>query len=141
MWMFAKDGFVSIVEDREAPGMLLVRGRVRGDIEALFPGAKVEATPKRDYLYRTSLPREAVAVRVAEMVALIDYDNFKNSTALDRHAPYMNVWTTMYGLQQQRARPKRRNRRTRGRARLSPDMLVGYDEARPYFPWGDADVV
>jgi hypothetical protein len=38
-------GFYSIVSDRQRPGNLLVRARFEGDLEALFPGAKVRTTP------------------------------------------------------------------------------------------------
>jgi hypothetical protein len=33
MWLFCEKGFVSIVVDRDDPDRLLVRARVKGDIE------------------------------------------------------------------------------------------------------------
>lgn len=115
MWLFAPNGFVSIVEDKENPENLLVRGRVKGDIEALFPSAVVVVTLKRDYRFRASLPRALVANVVAAHIESIDYDNFKNSTAPDRHNPYLEIWGTMYRLQQ--ARMPRRRRLGRGKRR------------------------
>ena len=37
MWIFHPDGFCSVVIDAEKPGNLLVRARVRADLERLFP--------------------------------------------------------------------------------------------------------
>ena len=39
MWIFQNDSFLSIVAHRDKPGMLLVRARKAGDIEAVFPEA------------------------------------------------------------------------------------------------------
>lgn len=120
MWIFSRVGFVSVVEDRQTPGNLLVRGRVRADVAKLFPGYPVETTPGRDYRFRTSVPRAAVASIVAEQVRGIDYDNFKNSTPQDRHAPYMDVWEVMYRMQVRRMPAARRGRgKGRSKARLT----------------------
>jgi hypothetical protein len=54
MWLFAKHGFFSIVEHRADPRNLLVRARVKGDIEHYFPDAKVTQTDDADYLYRAA---------------------------------------------------------------------------------------
>ena len=51
MWIFMKDAFLSIVDKGGDGSTLLVRGRHAGDIERVFPGAKVERTPARDYLF------------------------------------------------------------------------------------------
>jgi hypothetical protein len=37
MWIFAKDGFCSIKQHNRRPDVLVVRGRVKGDL-ALIPG-------------------------------------------------------------------------------------------------------
>ena len=70
MWIFAKDGFLSLTQYRDRPDMLMVRARVAGDIEHFFPTARVIRTDDADYLYRTTLPREAVAT-VCVMQSLI----------------------------------------------------------------------
>jgi hypothetical protein len=41
MWVFLNDSFLSIVAHRTEPGVLLVRARTAGDIEAVFPQAHV----------------------------------------------------------------------------------------------------
>lgn len=52
MWISLSDSFLSIValEGPAAdPAQLLVRARVAGDIERVFPTAMVTHTPKHDY--------------------------------------------------------------------------------------------
>src|SRR5215469_8067037 len=103
MWIFAKCGFVSIVEDRQAKnGTLLVRSRFAGDIEKLFPGAKVTRRPDRDYLFRANIAGDEVANAIAHNIMNINYDNFKNSTPKDRHRPYLRIWNVMMDEQVRR---------------------------------------
>jgi hypothetical protein len=80
--------------------MLLVRARREGDIEQVFPGAQVEQTVGRDYMYRTVQPRDRVALQLAEQVRGIDYGNFKASVKdPELHRAYMGIWQTMADLQ------------------------------------------
>jgi hypothetical protein len=96
MWIFMSDSFLSVVNHKN-PKMLTVRARVAGDIENVFPKAKVAHTPKRDYYYRTTLPREQVAKAIADSVAKIDYNNFKNSVSDNgRHNALLECWTAMW---------------------------------------------
>lgn len=100
MWIHMNDAFLSVVAHRTDERMLLVRARVAGDIERVFPGVAVGETPDADYRFRTLLPREVVAGAVAAAVGCIDYDNFKNSVADDdRHAAYSDCWYAMRRLQ------------------------------------------
>lgn len=102
MWIFHPLGFTSVVADYDDMSNLVVRSRFKGDLEKLFPGCKVITTPKRDYRFRTSLPRQEVAVRYAELMASIDYDNFKDECPKDRHDTYLSVWSTMLSAQLRR---------------------------------------
>ena len=90
------DSFLSIVEDMDNRDNLLVRARIQGDIERVFPGAKVTHTPDHDYYYRASLPRKEVAEVIAGRIEGIGYPNFKN-TVKDpgRHSAYFEVWDIM----------------------------------------------
>jgi len=129
MWLFHPDGFCSIVVDAQRPGNLLVRGRVKGDLERLFPGFRVEVTPNHDYRFRISVPREHVADRVAEAIEAIDYPNFKHECAADRQAPYLRVWSVMHELQLARA-PKQRRAKPRRRLQAR-DVYTDAD----YYEW------
>jgi hypothetical protein len=109
MWICLNNAFLSIVAP--TPGSpaatndeLVVRGRCKGDIEAVFPNASVTHTPRRDYAFRTSIAREAVANAVAAQVSAIGYGNFKDSVADDdRHDAYFDIWMTMKLFQHARS--------------------------------------
>jgi hypothetical protein len=112
MWIFLNDAFLSIVEHREYASKLLVRARVQGDIERVFPAAKVLHTPVRaDYAYRAVIDRTIVVKAISTQVLNIDYPNFKNSVKEDdRHDAYLAVWLTMNDYQRQRALPLKRRK-------------------------------
>ncbi len=108
MWIHLSDAFLSVVAHRHDPDMLLVRARVAGDIGRVFPGVIETETPTADYRYRATIPRKTVAAALAEQVAGIEYDNFKNSvTEHDRHDAYFETWGALHRLQQNRARGSR----------------------------------
>lgn len=103
MWIFCNDAFLSIVDKAKTPGRLVVRARKKGDIERVFPGAKVSTTPDADYLYRAEIERGAVADAIAERVRGINYSNFKGSVPdRKRHDAYMGVWSVMNRYQQEK---------------------------------------
>src|ERR1700743_485627 len=100
MWIMTNHSYLSIVSKDCGPAELLVRARRAGDIEKVFPNAKVTRPTHRDYLYQAILPREVGKQALAAMIDLIDYPNFKDSVE-DRslHAAYVSVWCAMAGLQ------------------------------------------
>lgn len=103
MWICLNSAFLSIVTPKSADPnseMLLVRARRPGDIEGVFPDAKVEKRPERDYLFRALVPREKVAMVIAAQVMDIGYPNFKNSVRDKKlHDAYGKTWHTMAALQ------------------------------------------
>lgn len=101
MWLFTKKSFLSIVQHRDKPGVLLVRARVKGDIERYFPEAVVEEGTGTDYQFRAFLPREEVQKVVGDVVRDIDYDNYKaNIEDHERRAPwYHQIWHVMWRMQ------------------------------------------
>lgn len=105
MWICMNNAYLSIVDPAKAPGSapkgtLLVRARMPGHIEAVFPLAKVRKTPDRDYLYRAYIPRRLVSMTIAEAIWDIGYGNFKDSVE-DRamHDAYARVWGVMNSVQ------------------------------------------
>lgn len=101
MWLFLNNAFLSIVEDRSDPKMLMVRARFPEDLRRVFPGCIVRKTPTADYLYRTRIGRRRVSERLAEAALDVDYPNFKGSvTEKDRHDAYLRVWTIMHSAQE-----------------------------------------
>ena len=103
MWLFTSKTFLSVVADKDQPDgpKLLVRSRVQGDIEEIFPDADVNETPQGDYRFRAWIAREEVAQAVSQYVDELSYPNFKNSvTDKQRLNPLMKVWQTMYNHQE-----------------------------------------
>lgn len=102
MWIVAKYGFLSIVQHDDDPGLLLVRARVKGDIEHYFPGAEVSRDDMADYLYRAAIPRRLVAATLAQEVEKIDYRAVKPAIAdKRREGAYLDVWLILEGMQEE----------------------------------------
>ena len=100
MWIFLSKSFISIVQKPGDTDMLTVRARIKGDIENVFPDAKIEANRGTDYKYRARVSRDVVAKALHDQVMAVTYPNFK-STIKDkkRHGAYKGVWSAMYGSQ------------------------------------------
>lgn len=121
MWIFLNDSMLSIVAHRERKDCLLVRARLRGDIEANFPKAEVWEDNQADYRWRAVVTREEVSRVLFEQAYRIDYTNFKGSVKeRERHDWYMRVWTEGHRMQDvekldERCRPalKQRARKPR----------------------------
>ena len=105
MWIFSKDGFLSIVEHRNNPNMLVVRARVEGDIERYWPEQRIWITPDADYLYRAVITKERAAAVLWKMVKEIDYDKFKPAVTDHRRSRwYLKVWEILDHMQHSFAR-------------------------------------
>lgn len=128
MWIFTNTAMLSIVQVRKQPGYLLVRSRIQGDIETVFPQAKVRRTPRADYLYRATVPRAAVAKAMANEVKRINYDNFKGSVPNNnRHNLYTRLWATAFDWCRNFRRPTTNSPRATS-GRLWPEPLPEYDD-------------
>tara|TARA_B100000989_G_scaffold284361_1_gene251116 strand:- start:12 stop:323 length:312 start_codon:yes stop_codon:yes gene_type:complete len=102
MWVFLNNSFLSIVENRNNKDELLVRSRIKGDIEKVSPDSDVFEMENSDYKYRSYIKKTNVSNKLKNIVEGITYDNFKNSIPSDqseRHHSYLNVWTELRKLQ------------------------------------------
>ena len=98
--MFSQRGFLSIVECKNNPDLLLVRARAKGDIEAYWPTAYVREGEGTDYRFRSYIPRDQVANRLAKIVREINYPDFKASLRDRKRIPwYSRVWANMSAMQ------------------------------------------
>lgn len=106
MWLITTRGFFSVVAHRHDAACVLVRARVRSDLESLeelVPGLGIEHTPRADYEWRAVLPLSEWERVAAVLANEIDYPNFKN--AVDAHqgtaraALYAEIWLTLRELQ------------------------------------------
>ncbi len=101
MWLCTSSAFLSIVADRYNPDRLLVRARMSGHIEAVFPEAEVFTDDRADYFFRAFISRDEVASVISNEIRGIDYDNFKSSVPDDAlHDAYMGFWEIMHDLQE-----------------------------------------
>ena len=101
MWILMNNSMLSIVRHKHYPRTLLVRARLTGDIERVFPSAQVIEGAGTDYRFRAALPETEVAAAIARRLLDIDYGNFKNSVhEPKRHAAYFKVWDAMYRMQE-----------------------------------------
>lgn len=100
MWQFFNDSMLSIVQKPDDQNTLTVRARIKGDIEAVFPDAKVLEGGGTDYRFRAKVRREVVAKAMYDRVMSLNYCNFKSSVKdRKRHDTYMVVWDAMYRYQ------------------------------------------
>lgn len=102
MWIFLYDSMLSIVQnlDDETGDTLLVRARITGDIEKIFPDAEVIKGAGSDYLFRAVVPRKEVIEAISNEIEGITYGNFKNVTDTKmRHDAYLDVWLAMIRYQ------------------------------------------
>jgi len=100
MWLMTPTSFLSVVHKDCQPGELLVRARMKGHIEAVFPDAKVTEATRTDYRYRAVLPRSVVAQALADHAMTMTYDNYKNEVRENRfHDALAAVWSIMARLQ------------------------------------------
>ena len=100
MWIQFNNAFLSIVENRDNKSELLVRARVKGDIEKIFPDADVFEDENADYKYRALISKAKVAAKMMFKMTDINYDNFKNSVKeSERKNIYSKVWMELKKLQ------------------------------------------
>ena len=100
MWIQFNNAFLSIVENRDNKLELLVRARVKGDIEKIFPDADVFENNSADYKYGAVISKARVAAKMMFKMTDINYNNFKNSIIeIERKNAYNNVWIELRKLQ------------------------------------------
>lgn len=102
MWIITNKSFLSIVEDRNRPNVMVVRARIRGDIEDFFgKDVLVFETEDSDYRFRSFISRSLFKDEMVKHINNIDYDNFKNSVKDDqRYSWYTRIWWVMHEVQE-----------------------------------------
>ena len=102
MWVMLNNAFLSIVENMNEPNELLVRARLKGDIERVFENANVFEDETADYKYRSFIDRKKVQHEISKKVLDINYYNFKASISKEeeeRHNAYLQVWSALNRIQ------------------------------------------
>ena len=87
MWLFTRNGFVSVVQSPEQPGKLVVQTETAEAMQAVVRhlGGEHQIEPIIDGYCRFSLVADKVSVAqaVSEMVSEIDYGRFIESARFD----------------------------------------------------------
>lgn len=100
MWIMISDCYLSIVSKDCKRNELLVRARRPGDIEKLFPNAKVTELHHADYQFRAVVTRAEIKSAMCGEIDRISYGNFKDSVGDQAlHNAYLRVWSHMSLLQ------------------------------------------
>lgn len=115
MWLFTETGFVSAVQHRDNPDLLVVRGRDRISLEPLAGSAQTDITTNAtsDYPYRTIVSKDLFNTWVSQQIDFLDYPNFKNQVAATRGKKFAHtlgsVWSTMLNAEDEEAHEMRRS--------------------------------
>jgi hypothetical protein len=117
MWIYTTVGFFSVVQKKgQADDLLMVRGRFRGDLEALREAylpelGVVTEHGGTDYAFRAPVTKVAFARAMARIVAALTYDNFKNEVSrtqgYGRTSIYHDVWDVMIREQNRAERTRK----------------------------------
>lgn len=111
MWIMLNDAFFSLVSKDCAKDEVLVRARIKGDLEKVFNNSDLIAAgfktvtvtryTKSDYLYRAVVKRDHMKAVMAAELDRVVYSNFKASTRDNKlHDAYNGVWSIMSRLQE-----------------------------------------
>lgn len=109
MWLFTKNGFVSVVSNRAGDG-LVVRARDKRALDGISEsvGVLVAKSPKSDYPYRVFVSKEDFLSWISSAVTDLDYTNFKSKVGQTRGSQYSDalheVWATMHHVEDTDAR-------------------------------------
>ncbi|MAH80867.1 MAG: hypothetical protein CMP39_04230 [Rickettsiales bacterium] len=80
MWIFTKDGFLSVVQHNKLKDSFLVRARNEQHLNNLFPWIKVVRVQRSDYPCRITVEKYTFMVEFCmKQVEKISYCNFKDS--------------------------------------------------------------
>jgi hypothetical protein len=108
MWIFTLDGYFSAVQDKSDDRQIVVRSRIKADLERFLDRAYAPEPTIRpeiltgigtDYAHRVFVPKWVWVEYVTEMAEEIDYSNFKAAAVpandRDRSHAYYSVWNVL----------------------------------------------
>lgn len=101
MWIASTSGFFSIVQHRDLSDQVLVRSRVKKDLENLFDSDRIIHTPEGDYHWRVLATKKEAGELFLDNLMNINYTNFKNQVAQipeqrDKLDAYHEIWRVMW---------------------------------------------
>lgn len=115
MWIFSTKGFFSVVQQENDPDQVLIRARLKKDIQGLkrlFDALELKTSRtivnrNFDYKYRFSADRMDWILVMNRLMLDLDYRNFKDAVYKtdsrecrdERHEAYFQVWEATRKLQ------------------------------------------
>tara|TARA_B100000287_G_scaffold365834_1_gene360763 strand:+ start:29926 stop:30291 length:366 start_codon:yes stop_codon:yes gene_type:complete len=105
MWIFTQEGMISVVQNNQRRGHVLVRARTKACLPRLLESAKmkdfkdkIEHTIGNDYEFRISLPSLDFRALMSGIMDNLTYDNFKaHLHKADKMDPYQrNMYSNVY---------------------------------------------
>lgn len=116
MWICTKDGFVSVVQHKDDPDVLMVRGRRKEHVTQVLKACGVTAAYQvkdrpADYAWRGVVTRFAFNEWLVSQSNAITYLNFKNEVKKTQgdtvyYRALMRVWAIMRGMTPASQQPK-----------------------------------
>lgn len=101
MWICFNDGFISAVQSKDNPDVLVIRSRRLEDLENVVGSDKsIEVNAGTDYKYRTEISKSEWVQIVSDRIMDTDYTNFKNSVkSVPLYNLYHKIWNLHYKYQ------------------------------------------
>ncbi len=111
MWIFSRNGFVSLIQHPQKPGSLVVQTQTREEMEQvvrLLDGKhEIERSYDGSFRFSTIADKDAVAMLVAQLATKIDYSRFTQSVNFDFGTdPRFLLCMSATGLQVARISPE-----------------------------------
>lgn len=107
MWIATEHGFYSAVQHRDNKKNVIVRARVRKDLErlteALHVKAKIVDSPTADYPFRVTISKKDWSRFLSDAGSKVDYPNFKSRVGKHDHSRekvYHEVWAALMKLEE-----------------------------------------
>lgn len=109
MWIYTRDGFVSVRASAKSPDNVLLRFRTARHAQAFADKfrepRRIAVSDDTDYRYRFEASRRELASAMAREIGLLDYPNFKAAAAELNDDDYASAlhrtWSIHHQLQLQ----------------------------------------
>jgi hypothetical protein len=115
MWIYSIKGFVSVVQHEDDSNRVVIRSRLKIDIQSLkemfesmgLKTSDIAVTTKADYKYRFVADRADWITVMIKLIQDVKYTNFKDAVYKadsrvmrdKRHDVYLDIWSVSRRLQ------------------------------------------
>jgi hypothetical protein len=98
MWIFLKEGFLSVVQVRDDESYLLIRARDRKHLQAIgVPDKEIYVIEGSDYQYRHKIHKTTFGVLMVGKIDGINYPSFKSSVKEPKYRQVLGkIWSVVF---------------------------------------------